>query len=125
MPRSLPVRRHTRYPVQWPALYSGEDFIAEGTVIDITALGWRIAGPMPVQLGMRLRLHVWPPDKANPIWIEEATVLWVRGQVFGVELNQARPADEVWLMEYLEEVLGLWLVPHTASNRHRVGPVSC
>ncbi len=71
---------------------------------------------MPVQLGMRLRLQVWPPDKATPIRIEEATVVWMRGQVFGVEVNQTGPADEVWLMEYLEEVLGLWLVPQAASN---------
>ena len=118
MTRSLPVRRHTRYPVHWPVLYVGEDFLAEGTVENLTALGWRIAGPMPVQLGMRLRLQVWPPDKATPILIEEATVVWVRGQVFGVEVNQTGPADEVWLMEYLEEVLGLWLVPQAAWNPH-------
>ena len=116
MTRSLPVRRHTRYPVHWPVLYVGEDFLAEGTVENLTAHGWRIAGPMPVQLGMRLRLQVWPPDKATPILIEEATVVWMRGQVFGVEVNQTGPADEVWLMEYLEEVLGLWLVPQAASN---------
>ncbi len=109
--RTAPVRRHTRFPVRWPIFYSGDDFLAKGVVLDLTTMGCRVAGPMPVEPGMRLRLCLSPPDKDGPVWIEEATVLWVRGQVFAVEMKQAATEDQGWIAQYLEQALGLWLIP--------------
>lgn len=109
--RTAPVRRHTRYPARWPVFYSGEDFLAQGVTLDVTSMGCRIAGPMPVEPGMRLRLCLRPPEKQGPLWIEEAVVLRVRGQTFAVEVTCAAADDRAWLERYLERALGLWLVP--------------
>jgi hypothetical protein len=55
MSRTRLVRRSTRWPARWPMLYGNEEFVAKGTVLDVTDKGWRMAGPMPVYPGMRRR----------------------------------------------------------------------
>ena len=106
----FPMRRHTRYPVRWPLLYSGDSFIEQGTLLDITRIGWKLIGPMHVSPGMKLRIKVVGSEKPDGLWIEEATVLWTRGKVFGVEVNRTAAEDELWLHEFLARVLGLWLI---------------
>lgn len=54
--RTSPMRRQSRFPVSWPVLYGGAEFLAEGTVLDLTRIGWRVAGAMPVVPGMPLTL---------------------------------------------------------------------
>jgi hypothetical protein len=58
----------------------------------------QLAGTMPVAVGMVLKLWVSPSHKDDERCLEEARVLWVRGQEFGLEL---RPKDRQWLMAYL------------------------
>ncbi len=43
--RGNPVGRHTRWPVRWSVAYGNQEFIADGTVLDVTYIGWRAAGP--------------------------------------------------------------------------------
>jgi hypothetical protein len=114
MNRTHPVRRHTRWPARWPILYGNEEFVAKGAVLDVTAEGWRMAGPMPVHPGMRLNLWVWPSERPEGFHIQEATVLWVRGYEFALEVQNMNPIDQAWLTQFLDRALGLWLVPRVA-----------
>ena len=114
MNRTHPVRRHTRWPVQWLMLYGNEEFVAKGTVLDFRATGWRMEGPMPVHPGMRLSLWVWPPEKPEAFHIEAATVLWVKGFEFGLEVQNMDPIDHAWLTQFLDRALEWWLVPKAA-----------
>lgn len=108
--RTGPIRKHSRFPVRWPVLYSGEDFVGEGTVLDITQTGWRLAGAMPVAPGMRLTLHLWPQGKRGPIRIQQATVLWVNGCEFALDVPELAAEDGAWLARFLDHRLGRWLI---------------
>jgi hypothetical protein len=107
MNRISPMRRHSRFPVRWPLLYGGDEFIAEGTVLDVAHIGWRIAGPMPVSPGMRLKLHLRVPERAQPITVERAAVLWVSECEFAIDVQEMEPADRAWLTKFLNEKLSL------------------
>ena len=111
MDRTSPVRKHTRFPVRWPVLYGSEEFISGGTVLDITETGWRVAGAMPVRPGMQLTIQLCPPDKSGPrIHVTGATVLWVKGCEFAIDVPLLAPHDRDWLSRFLTEKLGLsWL----------------
>ncbi len=114
MTRTHPVRCHTRWPVQWLMLYGNEEFVANGTVLDVTARGWRVEGPMPVHPGMRLNIWAWPPEKPEGLHIGDTTVLWVKGYEFGLEIQDLNPIDQEWLTQFLDHTLGWWLVPRAA-----------
>jgi len=65
MNRTSPVRRHSRYPVRWPVPYRSAEFLAEGTVVDLTRIGWRLAGSMPMRPGMHLELELAVLQRSN------------------------------------------------------------
>jgi hypothetical protein len=114
--RTNPVRRHSRFPVSWPVLYGNDDFLAEGTVLDLTALGWRVAGSMPVIPSMQLTLKVSVPDRSIPLCIRRATVLWVHDHQFAIETHAMAPSDQAWVTEFLRQKLGLMWISRTTDQ---------
>jgi hypothetical protein len=116
--RTNPVRRHTRFPVSWPMVYGNDAFVAEGTVLDLTTLGWRVAGAMPVTPGMQLTLQVSVPERSTRLCVHRATVLWVQAHEFAVEAHEMAPIDQAWVTEFLQERLGLrWMPQPTNQSR--------
>lgn len=108
--RTDPMRRHSRFPVSWHVLYGNDAFLAEGTVLDLTALGWRVAGAIPVVPGMQLTLRVSVPDKSTVLCVQRATVLWAHNHEFAIEAHEMAPIDQAWVTEFLRQKLGLmWM----------------
>jgi len=114
--RTNPVRRHSRFPVSWPVLYGNNAFLAEGTVLDLTALGWRVVGSMPVVPGMQLTLQVAIPERSAPLCVHRATVLWVKDHEFAIEAHEMAPIDQAWVTEFLRHKLGLMWMSRTADH---------
>lgn len=114
--RTDPMRRHSRFPVSWPVLYGDGAFLAEGTVLDLTARGWRVAGSIPVAPGMQLTLKVSIPDRATPLCIHRAIVLWVKEQEFAIEANEIAQEDQAWVTEFLQQKLGLIWMSQTTDQ---------
>ena len=114
--RTNPVRHSSRFPVSWPVLYGNDAFLAEGTVLDLTARGWRIAGSMPVAPGMQLTLKVSVPDKPTLLCVHQATVLWVREHEFAIEAHEMGPIDQAWVIEFLRQKLGLMWMSRTTDQ---------
>lgn len=108
--RTNPVRRHSRFPVSWPVVYGNDALLAEGTVLDLTSRGWRIAGSMPVTAGMQLTLQVSLPERSAPLYVHRATVLWVHDHEFAIEAHEMTSIDQTWVTEFLQHKLGLmWM----------------
>ncbi len=114
--RTNPVRRHSRFPVSWPVLYGNNALFAEGTVLDLTALGWRVVGSMPVIPGMQLTLQVSIPERSAPLCIRHATVLWVKDHEFAIEAHEMAPIDQAWVAEFLQHKLGLTWMSRTSDH---------
>ncbi len=55
-------------------------------------------------------------NSKNPegLHVGDATVLWVKGYEFGLEIQDMNPIDQEWLTQFLDHALGLWLVPRAA-----------
>ncbi len=120
--RPYPVRRYSRFPVRWPMLYGSDELIAEGTVLDVTSLGWRLAGSIPVAPGMQLTLQVSIPERSTPLRIQRATVLWVKGDEFAIEAHEMPPVDHAWVAEFLHHKLGLMWMSRTDDQETSVHP---
>ena len=120
--RSNPVRRYSRFPVRWPMLYGSDELVAEGTVLDLTSLGWRLAGSMPVVPGMQLALQISIPERSTPLLIKRAIVLWVKDHEFAIEAHEMAPIDKAWVDEFLHQKLGLMWMSRTADHETSVHP---
>lgn len=112
-----PIRRHSRFPVSWPVLYGDGTAFAEGTVLDLTARGWRVTGAMPVVPGTQLTLKVSIPDRSTPLCIHRAIVLWVKEQEFAIEANEIAADDQAWVTEFLRHKLGLMWISQTTDQQ--------
>ncbi len=121
--RMSPMRRHSRFPVSWRVVYGTTEFVAEGTVLDLTTRGWRIAGTMPVAPGMQLRLQVCVPERPEPLHVLRATVLWANDHEFAIEADEMARRDETWVTEFLRQKLGLmWMLQEAPpETSHQVG----
>ena len=109
------VRNHPRFNVRWAIVYRGRDFVAQGTMLDISLQGGRFAGTIPVEVGMRLALYVDFPQKTEQLIIEEAVVTWVNEHEFGAQFAKMETPAVQWLMGYLESA------ERRNSFRHLVG----
>ena len=112
--RTHPVHRHSRETVHCLMVYGNEEFVANGTVLDVTATGFRAEGPMPVHPGMRLNISVWLPEKPEGLHVEDATVLWVKGYEFGLTVPGVNPVAQELLTQVVRSGRGVWLVPQAA-----------
>jgi PilZ domain len=98
-------RHHPRISVEWPLLYSTPTISAHGTVIDVSALAWRVEGSMPVHAGIKIAMQVWP-NKSMSIEIQEARVLWAVDRMFALEIDQVSPQHESALLRLQQDTLG-------------------
>ncbi len=121
--RMSPMRHYSRFPVSWRVVYGTSEFVAEGTVLDLTIRGWRIAGTMPVVSGMQMRLRVCVPERPEPLHVLRATVLWVNDHEFAIEADEMARLDKIWVTEFLRKKLGRMWIPQEAAHEtaHQAG----
>jgi hypothetical protein len=88
------LRPYRRIPT-WIALYylSGE-CVGKGVVTNLSQLGMRVQGDHAVEPGLDLALRFTLADSDSTIEIERATVRWVNGYDFGLDLVSLSPLAE-------------------------------
>lgn len=106
MDRTLPIRRHTRLPLLCSVTYQSAYFTAIGSLGDFSRAGAHIMGPMPVRVGMTLRVHISIPGKGEDLRIDEAIVRWVKNSDFGIESRNLSHREQYWLNNYHDQLLG-------------------
>jgi len=85
------LRPYRRMPT-WRVLYylSGE-CVGKGVVTNLSQLGMRVQSEHAVEPGLDLALRLTLADDSPPIEIERATVRWVDGYDFGLDLVRLSP----------------------------------
>ena len=90
-PTRFVLRPYRRIPT-WLVLYylSGE-CVGKGIVTNLSRSGMRVQGDHAVEPGLDLALRVTFADDVPPIEIKRATVRWVDGYDFGLDLVLVSP----------------------------------
>ena len=95
----LSKSKHTRFVLRpyrriptWLVLYylSGE-CVGKGVVTNLSQSGMRVQGDHAVEPGLDLALRLALADNGPTIEIERATVRWVNGYDFGLDLVRLSP----------------------------------
>src|SRR5437870_1295102 len=67
--------------------YLRDGIAGEGIIKDLSLSGSYVTGNAPVSVGMALTLQMFVPGDPEPLLIDRAIVIWVKGSEFGVEFG--------------------------------------
>jgi hypothetical protein len=98
------IRSFQRFPVRCPVTYDAGPFQGQGTVWNLSCIGWRLSGDLPMRPGEMLSLAVTLPNEQR-IEIAEAVVRWSRGQEFAVENMAIEPHTQARLKHYVKRLV--------------------
>ena len=85
------MRKGQRLKAFAPVQYRGDGIAGEGIIKDLSLNGGYITGNTPVSVGMTLALQIFVPGDPEPLLIDRATVIWVKGSEFGVDFDNLQP----------------------------------
>ena len=71
--------------------YLRDGIAGEGIIKDLSLSGSYMNGNAPVSVGMTLALQMFVPGDPEPLLIDRATVIWVKGAEFGVVFDTPTP----------------------------------
>lgn len=83
--KGLQPRARHRVPVDYPALFTGDEGSGQGIMVNLTLAGGEIKSPVQLPIGAHVCLHIQTPSARPPIIIALAIVRWKQGDRFGLE----------------------------------------
>jgi len=95
-------RKHSRFAVQLPVSFRGDQLSDGGTILNVSAEGCAITsdtvagGAVYLQLTMQLR------EREEPVQVDLAAVRWASATRFGVEFIKIRPAEAERLKKFVK-----------------------
>ena len=102
-PRREYERILVRFAVAFCTAFSGDQAeAAEGTMVNVSIRGCRIASSLPALRGACLRLGFVTAAREPPIEVEAAVVRNAVGDCMGLEFFKIRPEEEVRLRRVIE-----------------------
>ncbi|HSL03712.1 MAG TPA: PilZ domain-containing protein [Nitrospiraceae bacterium] len=84
-------RKHQRLTRLVSVRYIRDGIAGEGIINDLSLSGSDMTGNTPVSVGMVLALQMFVPRDPEPLLIDRATVIWVKGSEFGVNFDTPEP----------------------------------
>jgi PilZ domain len=95
-------RKHTRFAVQLPVLFSGDQFSDGGTILNVSAEGCAIMSEAVTGTGVYLQLSMQLREREEPVKVDLAAVRWVSSRRFGVEFIKIRSEEGERLKEFVK-----------------------
>ena len=99
-------RRQTlRLKVQFRSAFSAPDMVeGDGTVVDLSDTGCRIATLVKVPRETNLEVKLSLPGDLIPVTIESSIVRWSWEHEFGVQFLKTREEDRARLAHYVQKI---------------------
>ena len=95
-------RKHTRFAVQLPVSFSGDQLSDGGTILNVSAEGCAITSDRVAATGTYLQLTMQLREREDPVQVDLAAVRWVSTTRFGVEFIKMRPEEGDRLKKFVK-----------------------
>lgn len=80
----MEARHRLRLSLRCPVIFASDEFVGEGTVMNLGMPGCAVESRITPSPGDYVRLHVLLPDENGPLEVGLAKVVWAKQQRFGV-----------------------------------------
>ncbi len=95
-------RKHTRFAVQLPVSFSGDQLSHGGTILNVSAEGCAITSETVAGAAVYLQLTMQLRDREEPVQVDLAAVRWSTATRFGVEFIKIRPEEGERLKKFVK-----------------------
>jgi hypothetical protein len=95
-------RKHTRYAVQLPVSFSGDQISNGGTILNLSPEGCAIMSDTVAGTAVYLQLKMQLREREEPVQIELAAVRWTSAKRFGVEFIKIRSEEGERLKKFVK-----------------------
>lgn len=95
-------RKHTRFAVQLPVSFSGDQLSDGGTILNLSAEGCAITSDTVAGAAVYLQLTMQLREREEPVQVDLAAVRWASATRFGVEFIKIRPAEGERLKQFVK-----------------------
>ncbi len=95
-------RKHTRYAVQLPVSFSGDQVSDGGTIVNLSAEGCAIMSDTVAGTAVYLQLNMQLREREEPVQIELAAIRWTSAKRFGVEFIKIRSEEGERLKKFVK-----------------------
>ncbi|MGH7217760.1 MAG: PilZ domain-containing protein [Nitrospiraceae bacterium] len=95
-------RKHTRFAVQLPVSFSGDQLSEMGTILNVSAEGCAITSDTVAGTAVYLQLTMQLREREEPVQVDLAAVRWVSATRFGVEFIRIRPDEGERLKKFVK-----------------------
>ena len=95
-------RKHTRFAVQLPVSFSGDQLSDGGTILNLSAEGCAIMSDTVASAAVYLQLTMHLREREEPVRVDLAAVRWTSATRFGVEFIKIRPVEGERLKKFVK-----------------------
>jgi len=95
-------RKHTRFAVQLPVSFKGDQRSDGGTILNLSEEGCAITSESVADVAVYLQMlmQLWAGEE--PVQVELAAVRWSSATAFGVEFIKIRPEEVEQLKKFVK-----------------------
>src|SRR5690349_11920696 len=91
----MQTRHRLRLPLRCPVIFASDEFVGEGTVVDLGVPGCAVESHIAPLPGEYVRLHVLIPGEGGPLDVALAKVRWAKQERFGVEFLRVSNGEQI------------------------------
>jgi len=95
-------RKHTRFAVQLPVSFRGDQLSQGGTILNLSAEGCSITSETVAGAAVYLQLTMELREREEPVQVDLAAVRWSSATRFGVEFIKIRPDERERLKRFVK-----------------------
>jgi len=95
-------RKYTRFAVQLPVSFSGDQLSHGGTILNLSAEGCAITSDTVPDVAVYLKLTMELREREQPVQVDLAAVRWASATRFGVEFIKIRPEEGERLKKFVK-----------------------
>ena len=96
------VRPYRRFPVVCPVTYEHGFRQGDGFVWNVSPMGWRVSGNLPLHRGDVCSMKLVLPTNKQ-VSVAAGIVRWVRGENFGIETLVLDGKAQAFIGKYIRE----------------------
>ena len=91
----METRHRLRLPLRSPVIFACDEFVGEGTVVDLGVPGCAVESDIAPLPSDYVRLHVLMPDEEGPLEVGLAKVVWRKTAAVGIEYVKVHTQQQV------------------------------